>query len=373
MKKKIVFRALKTAKYVRVTAKSYGHFLRGTKIFYEGARPKNLHDDGRINFGKNILELLQPTFRRFRWIITKKKDEIKKVNGIFEIRTSQKTLGYMNSLSFARTRDIKIDIIKEAFSRVYPSKHFDFSVKTDFRPNSLSEILKPEIISKLSEQDKDALNTFLPEYISRESVSAVNFLKASTQIRTLKELAKEIRDEIGGNRSEGWWQKFIHKNILFIQQGYINAIAKMNISIGTIKFPDFSLVTHDDFLDIFEIKKPSTTLLKFDDSRNNYYWDTEISKAISQVENYIENVSKNAEAVRGYIKDAYKIDLKVVRPRGIILAGCSNNLSDQKQKDDFRLLTLASKNITFVTYDELATRLENYINVLEKHSKKIKK
>lgn len=73
--------------------------------------------------------------------------------------------------------------------------------------------------------------------------------------------------------------------------------------------------------------------------------------------------------MRGYIKDEYKIDLKVVRPRGMVLAGLSESFAEQKQKDDFRLLTQASKNLTFVTYDELVTRLENYIEVLEKYSK----
>ena len=40
----------------------------------------------------------------------------------------------------------------------------------------------------------------------------------------------------------------------------------------------------------------------------------------------------------------------------------------QKQKDDFRLLSQSIKNIMFVTYDELLSRLSNYIGVLEKHS-----
>ena len=171
------------------------------------------------------------------------------------------------------------------------------------------------------------------------------------------------------SRSESWWQTYIHRNILIIQQGFIQAIEKMNVSLGGTKYPDFAIVTHDGYLDILEIKKPSTPLIKKDPSRGNYYWETEISKAIIQTENYIEQVSKNAESVRGFIKDEYKIDLKVVRPRGIILAGMSKVFEDQKPKDDFRLLTQANKNITFVTYDELVTRLENYIEVLEKHSK----
>ncbi|HEY1040191.1 MAG TPA: Shedu anti-phage system protein SduA domain-containing protein, partial [Bacteroidia bacterium] len=93
-----------------------------------------------------------------------------------------------------------------------------------------------------------------------------------------------------------------------------------------------------------------------------------ISKAIIQVENYIEIISKHADSVRSYIKDEHNIDLKVVRPRGIILAGKSTDFDNQKKKDDYRLLTHASKNIIFLTYDELVIRLENYIEVLEKHS-----
>ena len=363
-KKKLMLRW----KFIKVTNRSYGRLLKGTRIYYEGARPKTLRDDGSIKFGKNILELLKAQYNRFRWIITKETNEIKFVNGIYEVRTSQKALNQMNSLSFSRTRDIKTDIIKETFANIYPNVKLGIATTGAYCPGTIALLLKGNIHKKLSSEDKDVLNEFLPAYISKESVSTVNLLKASTQIRTLQDLAKNIREETKGNRSESWWQMYIHKNILFIQQGYIQAIQKMNISIGNTKFPDFSLVTHDGFLDIFEIKKPSTTLIKPDTSRGNYYWDTELSKAIIQVENYIENISKNAESVRGYIKDNYKIDMKVVRPRGIILAGDASSLKEQKEKDDFRLLTLASKNITFVTYDELATRLENYINVLQKHT-----
>jgi hypothetical protein len=142
----------------------------------------------------------------------------------------------------------------------------------------------------------------------------------------------------------------------------------MNIGIGEVKFPDFSLVTHDNYLDILEIKKPDTPILKFDSSRNNYYWDAEISRAIIQVENYLANVSRFASEVRSFILDKYAINLKVVRPRGIILAGDARTFTEQKQKDDFRLLSHGLKNVNILTYDELATRLHNYIEVLEQFS-----
>jgi hypothetical protein len=152
-----------------------------------------------------------------------------------------------------------------------------------------------------------------------------------------------------------------------MQQGYIRPIEKMNVAIGSTKFPDFALVTHDNYLDILEIKKPDTSILKADNSRGNYHWDIEVARAVIQVENYLEHITNHAAQVRSFIKDTYGLELKVVRPRGFILAGNSGEFSLQKQRDDFRLLSHGLKNVMVITYDELLTRLENHIQVLEQY------
>jgi len=150
-----------------------------------------------------------------------------------------------------------------------------------------------------------------------------------------------------------------------MQHGYIKALDKLNVAIGDTKFPDFCLVTHDNYLDILEIKKPDTSLLKLDSSRGNYYWDPEMSKAVSQTENYIEQVSSKAAEVRSYLLDRENINVKAVRPRGIILCGDAGSFNVQKQRDDFRLLSQGIKSLSIVTYDELLLRLKNYIGILE--------
>lgn len=208
---------------------------------------------------------------------------------------------------------------------------------------------------------------FCPNTAKAEAMSSV-ILKATTQIESLKELAAGLLKEMGTAHAESWWQSYIQSKILLIQQGYIRSIEKMNIAIGRTKFPDFSLVTHDNYLDILEIKKPDTPIMKHDVSRDNYYWDAEISRAVIQLENYLDAVSRHAAEVRSYILDKYSLNLKVVRPRGIILAGDARNFPTQKQKDDLRLMSQGLKNITLVTYDELHTRLSNYITVLEQYS-----
>jgi len=360
----------KDLKHVIVTNKSYGAKLRGTKIYYVGKKPKQLQRDGAIKFGKHILETLGRRFgKEFRWIITPETDAISHSYGIYRVHTSMRLLDRMNQESFDRTRDIKNDIVRRFFSIAYPLEFTD-RITTVYVPGSLAALLRDNVAPKLSGEDRDALQKFLPRFIASESIKSVNLLKAATQIRSLKELASELEAAISTGHGESWWQNFVRTKILIIQQGYIRAIEKMNIAVGNTKFPDFSLVTHDNYLDILEIKKPDTPLLKLDASRNNHYADPELSRAVIQVENYIENVARQADAVRTYILDNYGLTLKVVRPRGIILAGNAASFQTQKERDDFRLLAHGLKNITIVTYDELLARLRNYIKVLEESSPK---
>ena len=362
-------------KFVVVTAKSYGNLLRGTKIYYEGVRPKGLRDDGTIKFGKHILEAIKATLKgkRFMWILTPAKDSVRVEEGVHRIRTSAKTLARMNAEFFGRTRDIKLDIVAQIFAATQPTLYKGKKPALPYAQGDLARLLAAEPLKQLSAADKEAMSRFLPDFIAQESLSAVNLLKAKTQIKTLRELAEQLEAELARSRTEHWWQDYIHKNILLIQQGYIAAIEKLNIAVGTVKWPDFSLVTHDNYLDILEIKKPDTALLQHDAGRGNYFWSAEMSKAVIQTENYIHNVQRHGDAVRSYIKDELEIDLKVMRPRGIILAGNATKLGNQKERDDFRLLTQSVKNIVFVTYDELLGRLKNYIGVLEKHSARAKR
>ena len=361
----------KPRKFVAVTNRSYGNALKGARIYWEGKRPTALKDDGRIGFGKHILEQLTKRFgKKFRWILTRDNDSVVAERGIAYVRMSSPTIARMNSESFARTRDIKNDIIARTLASLFPS-YFTGKARSVFVPGTVAALLTKDVIPKLSMSDRKALTDFLPSYLASESVGAVNLVKAAAEIKSLTELARTMEEAMGESKSESWWQTFIRSNILLIQQGYIMAIEKMNTAIGGTKYPDFSLVTHDSYLDILEIKKPNTGVLKHDEGRNNYYWDPEVSRAIIQVENYISMVTEHATDVRSYILDTYKIDLKVVRPRGIILVGDARSLIEQKQKDDLRLLSQGLKNITVVTYDELLTRLKNYIEVLTRFSKPI--
>ena len=67
-------RRKKQRNYVVVSNRAYGRALKGVKIYFEGPKPANLREDGRIKLGKHILETLTRQFPKFRWIITQSED-----------------------------------------------------------------------------------------------------------------------------------------------------------------------------------------------------------------------------------------------------------------------------------------------------------
>lgn len=363
MKKKKTNKRKVTKQYVVVSNSSYGRALRGLRIHFEGKKPSRLQDDGRIKFGKIILEILGKKFGpKFRWIITPETDSIDVKYGITQVRTSQRILDRMFSESFDRNRELNNEIVQRRFFNAFPS-YFTTAPPSAYVPGSIAKILSGDVIKKLSSDDKEAFNKILPEFLKSETMSSLA-IKA-VEIDGLKKLAEEFAAELKNQHSENWWQNYIQARILIMQQGYIRPIEKMNVAIGNTKFPDFALVTHDNYLDILEIKKPDTRILREDTSRGNFHWDTEIARAIIQVENYLELIASQAAQVRTFVKDSYNLELKVVRPRGFILAGNSVEFLTQKQRDDFRLLSHGLKNVMVITYDELLVRLENHIRVLE--------
>src|SRR5580658_11189291 len=169
----------KARNYVVVTNRGYGNALKGIKIYFEGKKPKALKNDGRITFGKHILQILRGRFgERQRWIITVATDAVTTEYGIVRVRTSQKLLARMNKENWDRSRDIKNDIVQRFFSDVFPS-HFTSQTTTTYVPGTLAASMSPKIIPRLSTEDKEALNRFLPDYVAAEAVGTVQKLQAT--------------------------------------------------------------------------------------------------------------------------------------------------------------------------------------------------
>lgn len=216
----------------------------------------------------------------------------------------------------------------------------------------------------LAAEDREAIT----KYVTSEAARGVSALDIPTayqvtrdaQLIYLEQLLKDFEKHLGESHDENWWQTYFGKNILFFQNSYITRLEKLNVAVAATQFPDFIVATSDSYLDIIEIKKPATD--REDTSRHNFYWSPEIAKGIAQVENYIDKVTKHADSIRSKLRDDYRLDLRVIKPRGLIIAGRSMEFAGKpKMADDFRLLNESLKNTQIVPFDELASRLRNTI------------
>lgn len=244
------------------------------------------------------------------------------------------------------------------------------NAEAGYIPGRIAELLAIDsVFSRLSLEDRDALEEFIPNYLS--SIPGTLRAKKKLQViydsldagrkvylsKVLKEFRKKLKARV---QNEQTWQTFLSEYILLLRNTYGEVLEKESVSLQG-KFPDFMLIDAYGYLDIYEIKKPSTNLLALDRSRNNYYWDAEISKAVAQVENYIYQTQRHADALRTDIKRSKGVDVNIVRPRGYIVAGTRAQLTTPKMSDDFRILAESLKNIDLLLYDDLLESLEAFV------------
>ena len=165
------------------------------------------------------------------------------------------------------------------------------------------------------------------------------------------------------------WQEKIHNILQLLYPKYICCAREVRFFGGkNDKQPDFLLVDANGFVDILEIKKADVRMLS--QYRNNYVASREVSGAIQQIEKYIfclnsyDKAKKDiSDKLDGMLPNGLKT--QVVNPQGILLAGRSNEFSNE-QKKDFELIKRQYKHVAdIMTYDDLLFRLGNIIESLK--------
>jgi hypothetical protein len=274
--------------------------------------------------------------------------------------------------STKRTRNAEVRSEVLGFlGRHYPSQFKGFrKMSPQYSGGTLAKLLKrPDVTGKLDVDDRTELEEFIPEYLStikgtlraKKKLQVIfESLDAGKKIyleKVIKEFQSKLKNKV---QNEAVWQEFLSEHILMLRNNYGEVLEKESVSLKG-KFPDFMLLDPYSYLDIYEIKKPSTRLLRLDKSRNNFYWDVEIAKAISQVENYLHQVQRHSDALINDIRRNKGIEISIVRPQGYIVAGLRTELTSLKMKDDFRILSEALKNIDIVLYDDLLNNLKSFV------------
>lgn len=178
--------------------------------------------------------------------------------------------------------------------------------------------------------------------------------------------------------SEKVWQSKIKDILCIIFPKYLYAVREVNLGElnGYDKYPDFTMIDSNGYVDIMEIKKPDINqVMRNARERNNYVPQKIFTDTIVQASKYIlalnRNTDKSKQNILTKLNNTYPShnltidDIKINNPKGIVLFGRSNNLN-KEQLDDFELIKRQYKDIAeIMTYDDLMKRIENLVHSLE--------
>ncbi|MEW6084026.1 MAG: Shedu immune nuclease family protein [Chloroflexota bacterium] len=257
--------------------------------------------------------------------------------------------------------------------KIFPQKFKSKTKSLAYTSGTLARILsKKGVVDQMNSDDIGKVVELLPLLMDKSEKAKVGFLSkiqfADLRNKSTKIELKKIVDEFDRllkkrNQKESEWQEFFKKNMLFINSAYIKLIDKKNINI-TVSIPDFLLIDQFQFMDVFEIKKPDFDCLKFDKSHNNYYWSTEASMAIAQVEKYLFELEQNSHLVVADLRKQ-KIDVNIIRPRGYVLIGKRTDY-DENAQNSFKILNDSLKNVQVIFFDDLLNTLKSKYIIIKK-------
>ena len=363
---------------------SSGQYKWATSIALSGFNhfPSGLkrNGGGLPSRGYLVLRHLSEKLKRYELVIdAEKESRIRKSNRRFtvtlnhnDLRRVLQVLRAVNRERYEEQQNGVVGFLHECFPRHFKAVQKDQFV---YSGGELSRVLgKRQLAGNLSLKDVGSLSDFFPKFIKQygarlkghKKLLAISDNKRAVEVVYIEKIIKQYEKRLRAkSHNEQSWQEFLREYILIFNTNYASTLEKESIALHG-KYPDFLLIDAYNYLDIYEIKKPNTNLLKKDKSRGNYYWDAELAKAISQVENYIAYAEKNGSALREEIKKQKGIEIRVLKPRGFIIAGERKQLKGELMEDNFRLLNNSLKNIEIILYDELLSNLKNFLKRIKK-------
>ena len=234
--------------------------------------------------------------------------------------------------------------------------------------NAIPDILINNNI-KLEKQDVFDINKIAIEEVVDIGRAIINNDKSYQKILNVKDIAKEDA-----------WQKYFEKYGSYLLFGNVKLNPKECLDskkTGSLNddFPDIITCNRYGFLDLIELKRNDMYLFKFDASHNNLVPTSNLSNAISQLNNYLQVIpyayktrdsrDKGLQCATGMlmIGDNYHL----VRPNSKFKNYCEKYNLDENYINfwahkELRKLNYSYSYIQVVLYDELIDNLENFIN-----------
>lgn len=173
--------------------------------------------------------------------------------------------------------------------------------------------------------------------------------------QAITELEKIIEGEF---TNEIYIQKFLLKNLWMFGNDYSFIINDEKINAENIL--DIIPKNFEGYIDVIEVKLPNEKLFNWDNSHKNLYCTSNLTKAISQTQNYIFELEKMT------INEKYQMKnkCKIIKPKGVVLYGSREKLNSDEERY-LRILNSSYHNLMIITYQQLLEKAKNTISFYE--------
>lgn len=330
----------------------------------------------RFGFGlrnRHVSNFFQYKFKddKVKKLIISKEAESKKIKDALRLNVSdlESLEKEINQEQYACTVT-KNTLIKNLLSDKFPELPFDFA-ETNSNKSLVLRNLNSKLIDKLNAEEVEEIGKFYVRAVSKFKRAdivkrATLGIQKKSQFLALKEVVYKYEALLKENPAEKVWQKFFEEYITLFDSRYLQQLNYKNIATAITKYPDLVLIDIYGYIDFYELKKSETKILQYDSSHKTFYWSKDFSMVIAQVSDYIQKAKENSLAYANTIKtETDGLDVNIISPRAIVVAGHSKELDTVKKRNHFKTLRESLKDIEFVLYDELLERLKNLMNSIE--------
>jgi hypothetical protein len=243
-----------------------------------------------------------------------------------------------------------IDYIEKYY---YPLKQNAKKFISIENETSAGLLLKFKNIMKNKEEIAKAL--LANELFTEDIQTAISAIKKSKALL-------EFENAINTDNNENFWQKWFNENKWILGSEYLKILDERGIDRDHIA--DFLVQAFDGFVDIVEIKKPNFQFWMEAKDHNNYVPSSYLTKAITQCQNYLYEIEREANS----IKYREKLKAKIIKPRCLLIFGKSNEW-DEEKREAYRILNSSYTNLTILTYDHLLERAKNIMSNMNNANK----
>jgi hypothetical protein len=161
----------------------------------------------------------------------------------------------------------------------------------------------------------------------------------------------------GGESSERVYQKWCEKHSWAFGNAYVMRDEVREISTGdTLDLMLPSVIA--GYRDIVELKRPSMEVLLYDEPHQNYYFSSDVSKAIGQCHRYLDVLH---EAASNGLRDHPEV--VAYHPRAIVVIGRSIGWGEEQHRA-LHGLNRRLSGLTVMTYDHLLAQGERLVEML---------